>query len=266
MNKYKDIFYWIIIGCLLFVYLQQTHSFYFYYVEQIQLFLFSRTYAIDTISQPGGLSLYISRFLVQFYYLPYWSAIITTLLLLLTGILTKKILDTISGSVFTYFLSVLPLFSIGILHLNADYSIQGTVSYLFVLLLLLAYRRIKSLSWRFIPVFLITPFLYIIAGPVCYLFALSVLLLEVLLRKENWYFSFFLFPFLFLIGWLSVRTGFAGDYTVAFLPDAYVDPLVSIPEIYYAWYALPGSILAGFYLRRFQHITVRMEWIFFSYN
>lgn len=62
MNKYKDIFYWIIIGCLLFVYLQQTHSFYFYYVEQIQLFLFSRTYAIDTISQPGGLSLYISRF------------------------------------------------------------------------------------------------------------------------------------------------------------------------------------------------------------
>ena len=53
-----------------------------YYQEQTQLFQFTFAYWQQCLSQPGGISVYIGTFLVQFFYYPWLGALIYTLLLL----------------------------------------------------------------------------------------------------------------------------------------------------------------------------------------
>ena len=61
----------IILGLTLFVlfvaFLQTNYCYHFYYMEQIQLFLFNAQWAEDVLLQPGGVSLWLSRFMVQFF-------------------------------------------------------------------------------------------------------------------------------------------------------------------------------------------------------
>ena len=85
--------------------------------EQLQLFEFTRQYAIDTLSKPAGLAEYVSRFLVQFFYNgnigPIVVAIVFALLFNATTLLfrrsDKESKTGWSSLVFKYSLSLIPV-------------------------------------------------------------------------------------------------------------------------------------------------------------
>ena len=83
--KLKVVAFWLVVFTALFVFLQTYSKYHFYFIEQTQLFQFSGEYISDKLLIPGGFTLVLSEFLVQFFILPYAGAAITAGLLLIAG-------------------------------------------------------------------------------------------------------------------------------------------------------------------------------------
>lgn len=215
------------------------------------MFQFTWQYAAATLKQAGGGALYISEFLSQFYIVlwggPVISAFLLTWIVLLSSSVIKKI--SLRGDLPLVYL--LPWLSLLVMHLNYDYYEQGTIAYLFLLLFLWLYVRLKS-QIRFIYGICVIPILYGVAGPVVHLFAISVLLFEFLTNGKKKYASIVYLLIAVLSAVVGVYLGVSRNLTCAFLPDAYCNPLQKAPGIYYAWYALPVAMLLAAYLRKYK--------------
>ena len=84
---------WLITTCLfflasvvLFLYLQHSQAFIYYYREQHQIFLMDQAYCMNLLKPIGGFAVLVSQWLIQFFVLPYMGAIITTLLCLISAV------------------------------------------------------------------------------------------------------------------------------------------------------------------------------------
>lgn len=83
--KTKSFFFWGTVCCCLFCFLQIWYPFYFYYVEQLQVFPLTWACFEETCRQPGGLACWLGGFLLQFYHLPLGGALVSTGLFLGIG-------------------------------------------------------------------------------------------------------------------------------------------------------------------------------------
>ena len=91
IQKYLNLLLPLGIGVALFVFLQFTGKYLFYYLEQQQLFLYNGRMACDLFMQVGGLSKLISYFLLQYFAYPYVGALVLTLFLMALGHAVYKI-------------------------------------------------------------------------------------------------------------------------------------------------------------------------------
>ena len=89
--KYKLVAFWLIVFGALFAFLQMCFEYHFYYIEQSQLFLFSEAYIRNKLLLPGGFSMLVAEFLVQFFIRPYVGALVTAALLTGVGVCTAGI-------------------------------------------------------------------------------------------------------------------------------------------------------------------------------
>ena len=127
--KYKLVAFWLVVFGALFAFLQTSFEYHFYYIEQSQLFLFSKTYAMEKLVLPGGLSMLVAEFLVQFFILPYAGPAIVAALLTGVGICTAGIVKRIAPSSAFFLLYVLPVLALLFMHFDFNYRVQGTVCY-----------------------------------------------------------------------------------------------------------------------------------------
>ena len=223
----------------------------FPFKEQLQMFQFTNMYAATTLKQAGGLALYISEFLTQFYVILWIGPLITAALLTLVALFSSLILKKISLRNDLPFIYLLPWLSLLIMHIDYDYYEQGTIAYLFLLLFLWVYVNQAS-RIRLIFGICVIPVLYVIAGPVVHLFAISALLFEFLTNGKKKYAGIVYLPVAVLSAIIGTYLGYSRDFTTAFLPDAYCNPLQKAAGIYYAWYALPVAMLLAAYLKRYK--------------
>jgi len=233
--KFKRFFPWFIAYSALLALLQSYCRFQFFYEEQIQLFLFSAEYASNTIFQPGGFSLYLSRALVQFFLFPYVGPAVTAGLILGVVTLTWLFLRSITNYKYPILLSFIPALSLIILQLDFNCLMQGTVSFLFMTLFLALLVRIKSPTQRMYTTFITIPVLYFLAGPVANLAALVLFIWEMQKREIRWYWALVLICEALLVSFSSWYFGWMGSFRIAFLPDAYIDPLMKSSKIYIPW-------------------------------
>lgn len=215
------------------------------------MFQFTWQYAAATLKQAGGGALYISEFLSQFYIVLWGGPIISAFLLTWIVLLSSSVIKKISLRGDLPLVYLLPWLSLLVMHLNYDYYEQGTIAYLFLLLFLWLYVRLKS-QIRFIYGICVIPILYGVAGPVVHLFAISVLLFEFLTNGKKKYASIVYLLIAVLSAVVGVYLGVSRNLTCAFLPDTYCNPLQKAPGIYYAWYALPVAMLLAAYLRKYK--------------
>lgn len=112
--KYKLVAFWLIVFGALFAFLQMCFEYHFYYIEQSQLFLFSEAYIRNKLLLPGGFSMLVAEFLVQFFIRPYVGALVTAVLLTGVGVCTAGIVKRIAPVSGLFILYVLPMLAFAV--------------------------------------------------------------------------------------------------------------------------------------------------------
>ena len=147
MKKAKSFFFWGTVCCCLFCFLQIWYPFYFYYVEQLQVFPLTWACFEETCRQPGGLACWLGGFLLQFYHLPLGGALVSTGLFLGIGVLMQRICRQTTSPVFCYLPALCPILALLPLHVDVNYRLQGTVAYCCMLGAFVLYVRIV-VPWK----------------------------------------------------------------------------------------------------------------------
>ena len=176
--KYKLVAFWLIVFGALFAFLQMCFEYHFYYIEQSQLFLFSEAYIRNKLLLPGGFSMLVAEFLVQFFIRPYVGALVTEVLLTGVGVCTAGIVKRIAPVSGLFILYVLPMLALLFMHFDFNYRVQGTVCYLMMMALLCGYMRIRNDLFRLVAGCVLVPVLFWLAGSITVLFAGMVCLFE----------------------------------------------------------------------------------------
>lgn len=232
------------------------------------MFQFTGQYAAMTLGQAGGVALYISEFLSQFYVVMGTGPVIAAFILTGIAFFSSLLLKKISLRDDLPFVSLLPWLSLFIMQLDYDYQEQGTIAYLFLLFFLWLYTNLKP-GIRLIYGIGMIPVLYWIAGPIVHLFALSALLFEFLTNGSKKYASLVYLLITILSAVIGTYLGFSRNLKLAFLPDAYYDPMLHTPRIYYSWYALPVMMVLDAYLKKWKEpasskkkcIWIGIQWV-----
>ena len=248
--KYKLVAFWLIVFGALFAFLQMCFEYHFYYIEQSQLFLFSEAYIRNKLLLPGGFSMLVAEFLVQFFIRPYVGALVTAALLTGVGICTAGIVKRIAPVSGLFILYVLPMLALLFMHFDFNYRVQGTVCYLMMMALLCGYMRIRNDLFRLVAGCVLVPVLFWLAGSIAVLFAGMVCLFEGLRKTPKWYISLIGVAEVLLLGVGTVYFSLMGEYRWVFGPDLYYHYTLHPKEIiYYSWICLPLVFLVAFFIR-----------------
>lgn len=248
--KYKLVAFWLIVFGALFAFLQMCFEYHFYYIEQSQLFLFSEAYIRNKLLLPGGFSMLVAEFLVQFFIRPYVGAFVTAVLLTGVGVCTAGIVKRIAPVSGLFILYVLPMLALLFMHFDFNYRVQGTVCYLMMMALLCGYMRIRNDLFRLVAGCVLVPVLFWLAGSIAVLFAGMVCLFEGLRKTPKWYISLIGVAEVLLLGVGTVYFSLMGEYRWVFGPDLYYHYTLHPKEIiYYSWICLPLVFLVAFFIR-----------------
>ena len=248
--KYKLVAFWLIVFGALFAFLQMCFEYHFYYIEQSQLFLFSEAYIRNKLLLPGGFSMLVAEFLVQFFIRPYVGALVTAVLLTGVGVCTAGIVKRIAPVSGLFILYVLPMLALLFMHFDFNYRVQGTVCYLMMMALLCGYMRIRNDLFRLVVGCVLVPVLFWLAGSIAVLFAGMVCLFEGLRKTPKWYISLIGVAEVLLLGVGTVYFSLMGEYRWVFGPDLYYHYTLHPKEIiYYSWICLPLVFLVAFFIR-----------------
>ena len=248
--KYKLVAFWLIVFGALFAFLQMCFEYHFYYIEQSQLFLFSEAYIRNKLLLPGGFSMLVAEFLVQFFIRPYVGALVTAALLTGVGVCTAGIVKRIAPVSGLFILYVLPILALLFMHFDFNYRVQGTVCYLMMMALLCGYMRIRNDLFRLVAGCVLVPVLFWLAGSIAVLFAGMVCLFEGLRKTPKWYISLIGVAEVLLLGVGTVYFSLMGEYRWVFGPDLYYHHTLHPKEIiYYSWICLPLVFLIAFFVR-----------------
>lgn len=248
--KYKLVAFWLIVFGALFAFLQMCFEYHFYYIEQSQLFLFSEAYIRNKLLLPGGFSMLVAEFLVQFFIRPYVGALVTAALLTGVGVCTAGIVKRIAPVSGLFILYVLPILALLFMHFDFNYRVQGTVCYLMMMALLCGYMRIRNDLFRLVAGCVLVPVLFWLAGSITVLFAGMVCLFEGLRKTPKWYISLIGVAEVLLLGVGTVYFSLMGEYRWVFGPDLYYHYTLHPKEIiYYSWICLPLVFLVAFFVR-----------------
>ena len=248
--KYKLVAFWLIVFGALFAFLQMCFEYHFYYIEQSQLFLFSEAYIRNKLLLPGGFSMLVAEFLVQFFIRPYVGALVTAVLLTGVGVCTAGIVKRIAPVSGLFILYVLPMLALLFMHFDFNYRVQGTVCYLMMMALLCGYMRIRNDLFRLVAGCVLVPVLFWLAGSIAVLFAGMVCMFEGLRKTPKGYISLIGVAEVLLLGVGTVYFSLMGEYRWVFGPDLYYHYTLHPKEIiYYSWICLPLVFLVAFFIR-----------------
>jgi len=152
--------------------------------EQLQLFLVNFGYFREHLSYPGGLSIYLSEFICQFFLNPWVAATAISILLLAFAWLTQKIMACNTQSQFVP-LAYLPAIGYSLVLLNSYYPLSGLVAVLIACTSVLIYLKITKAPLRFLTGFILLLLTYWISGAAYMLFALTIIIAELRIKTNR---------------------------------------------------------------------------------
>lgn len=189
------VFFLVVFFSVYFFYLYYYNRYHIQHLEQIQLFRFSRDYFIHFLQRPGGLSEYISAFLVQFYLYPVIGAVIIILNGLAVFLLGRTFFKKFDINSFVW--PLIPVLLLAALQSDHTYFHAFTIGITVCLVYLTAYVSIRNKYYRIllfgIPGWIL---LYLTAGSIAFMGAIACILFEVSFEKKNFLFPVLVYLFL----------------------------------------------------------------------
>jgi hypothetical protein len=154
----------LLFGIIVWLFFAVFYRHHLHYQEEMQLFLTTGAYFLETIASPGGLSSYLSRFEIQFFVDSFVGGFCIALLLIVLQQLIWKV--SISGSKKTsyYLLSFIPSMVYAYALMDENLLLTALFALIFVLLSIALFQRIKTLKARLMYLMFAIPLLYWIAG------------------------------------------------------------------------------------------------------
>lgn len=149
--------------------------------EQNQLFRFSKTYFLDFLSAPGGISEYTGAFLTQFFLFPPAGPLILTLTGFAAFALSYYILK-IKG-IKGLFYSLVPVLLLAGLHSHYLYKIASSTGFILSLGYFALYISPGSIKSRYLMLIIGWPVLFYISGSYAFLASILCLIHELLYNK-----------------------------------------------------------------------------------
>ncbi|MCD8193424.1 MAG: DUF6057 family protein, partial [Tannerellaceae bacterium] len=264
--KLKLTLCWIFLFIVLAAFLEWARAYHFFFVEQFQLFQLTGSYLIEKVSLPGGLALWLSEWLVQYFIVPLAGPLIVAGLLTAIGILTRAILKRMAPGFSCPACYLLPGTFLLFLHFDFNYLTQGTAAYIIMLAALWLTLLVQRDLVRLVTGLVVTPLLFWVAGPIVFLYAICWSLYELLNRTSKGWLSLLACAEVLFAGVTSFYWGFVGEYRLIFLPDGYYQPQMH-PKliIYFAWICLPLLVLGAMVLRKQQFPAGKIKRVFFGF-
>ena len=193
------------------------------------------------------IAMLVSSFLTQFMRIPFTGACIATMLYMLTGWMTGRIMTRFKGGEALAGLSLLPAAFLFLCLENDYYMFHGHVAFAISVAAVLVCDSlpIRNLAFRCIADAIVAFLLYFLVGSAAIVFAVSIFVLEMLRYGIRGIWAMTCPAVLLLSAFISVRFSIASGWDTALTPFMYY----SNPSTYffpaYAWTMLPLLIVAS---------------------
>ncbi len=232
----------IVFTVLLFLHLQATQEFSYYYREQQQIFLQDWSYIATRFNAFGGLATVVSMSLIQFFADSYMGALITAVIGGLTAFFLCLFLLGISKAKYLLPLTFMPVLIENIYLQRTDALYAGMVAMLAAAVFLWLYSAVSTYHYiiRSIVGLAATALLYPLFGSVALLFAVCALLFDVLTRRQKAYMGLLYILVVLVFGFVGVSNGWIADHASAFYTglynEYYIEPTLTLGL---AWLSVP---------------------------
>ena len=228
-------------------YLQQSQAALFQYREQQQIFLIDADYIADLLRQPAGLATLMAQYLTQYFNTPGAGAILTTIVLGISGLLSWFAIKRIDSDFRFLPLALFPAF-LQVAYLpNMGYHYEGLTALLFCSIALYGYAIIADKANNILRTLvgcILTAWLFLYAGSIATLFAICALVYDFLQQHGKAYLSVANLLVCLLLGAFYVSKGMIPGYDYALWVKGYCEWFTE-PGIWLSlsWIALPLIML-----------------------
>ncbi len=180
----------LLLGAVVFVFFFGLYPYHLHYQEQFQLFRFSADYWRETVACPGGVSIYVSRFFVQFWVYSWAGALILASLLCGLQQLVASVMGRLHRNRALYPLTLLPSLAYLVLFCDENYMPAAVIQVIIALSAVCLYRLLRQVMPRMACAVLLIPVVYWMAGGCVWLYIAMVWLTEICyfrqLTRNQW--------------------------------------------------------------------------------
>ncbi|MDO4950232.1 MAG: DUF6057 family protein [Bacteroidales bacterium] len=180
------ILFWILLLSGVTTYFHFFATYTFCLQEGGQLFIPSLDGLLQSVAHPEGLCQYVSRWLTQWFFLPFVALATHTLLVFATGIICFRIFRTFAKGAFSYLATLLPTLYLLYAHTLSIYRVDGTVALLLVLVALDVTLRQQARMARCVVSALCAVLLFWMVGQAVAVFGVLSLTLGLLGNRREW--------------------------------------------------------------------------------
>ena len=252
----------VILFTILALYLTVLHNrVYFFKLQDLSLFLYTKSFFLNRINTPGGLLIYLGLFFTQFFYYPWLGSLILIFWLFVIQFLTIKAFNlhpkNIPLSLIPALLFLLTIKQLGY-YIYILYSDGYVFSNLFGIIIVLAtfwiYREINKSSFRLLFSILFTTVFFHVTGFYSLLAVLLCVVFEIVtINRNDWknHLVIIILSLVFMAG-------------IPFLFYRYCYVANRFPDVYFA--VLPKLGYTGDFVLWLPYLVLFLSLIFFVFN
>ena len=235
----------------LWLFLEHTQLYIFHYREQQQIFLLEGSYILELLKRPGGFSLALSQFLLQFFQVPGTGSGVTALLGVLAGAALWGICRRIKGGLWLLPLCLIPSLLLLAALTDTYLSYQALVAYVLAVSLVWVYAAgfaSRRIGIRLGAGILITLLSFPLCGPfMMTVVAPGIFLFDLFSRREKALWLGILPLLAFLTGSAGIACGLLKDMREAFLCDLFYQAMLEVPfSSNLCWIAMLSCLAVAF--------------------
>ncbi|HPA87848.1 MAG TPA: DUF6057 family protein [Bacteroidales bacterium] len=168
-----------------FVFFHFFYAYHLYFIEQLQIFLFTPAHFLSYFSRPSILSSCIGDFLTQFYYLSGGGPVVISLTLMLLWLLVRRFPMLYSGPDKACLWSLIPSVFSWIALCDPEFPLAAVIGLIIAITSFLLYVSIGRETFRKMAGILMIPVLYTAAGSAYLLFAVLAVWYEFTVRGKK---------------------------------------------------------------------------------
>lgn len=245
IQQYGPLLLTLLFGISVLLFWRLCYPFAMSYQEQCQLFLFDSQYFLDRVAVPGGLTRYVSEFLVQFYNNFWLGATVIALLLMLLQWLVWRLMRQAAGDLpagghtfcVWYPLSFLPSVMVWYVMGDENMTLMFPVALIVTAALMLLYQWLSRKGrWGRWMWLILIPIGYWIAGPAVLMLAVMtgmLMLIAVPYTLLLVAFCCFMVPYAFDVQMCGI--GYYRNFAMMGVPMALIMLVIGLLPLLVRW-------------------------------